>query len=169
LFAGEPPQEGLALEAHDATKSGRRHRGVVLRPPEHRPLVHLQHPCDLLSSQKDGRAGDAHVSCGPDRAVRGRSLEPKVSPAVRRHLIPSGTLLARMSCDRTSQDHAKSGEPDAAAYKSSINKRLPQQHHREVLLATFSSRGAFSHDMRRFASRRSRVNSLSRGISSRPS
>jgi hypothetical protein len=62
LFSGEPPQEGLALEAYNATKACRRHRGVVLRPPEHRPLVHLQHPRDLLGREENGHTGVGHVS-----------------------------------------------------------------------------------------------------------
>ena len=52
LLACQPPEQRLALEAHDAPEAGRRHRGVVLRPTQDRPRVHPQHVRDLPSRQE---------------------------------------------------------------------------------------------------------------------
>src|SRR5947208_13055912 len=52
LLACQPPEQRLALEAHEAPEAGRRHRGVVLRPPEDGSLVHVQHVRDLPGGEE---------------------------------------------------------------------------------------------------------------------
>jgi len=52
MFPGEPPEQRLAFEPHDATEARRWHRGVVLRPAKDRPFVYLEHVSDLARREE---------------------------------------------------------------------------------------------------------------------
>jgi hypothetical protein len=60
LLVGEPSQERLALEPQHAPEACRRHRGVVLGPPEDGSFVDLEHHGDLPGGEeyRQQRRGD---------------------------------------------------------------------------------------------------------------
>src|SRR2546422_1427533 len=83
LLACQPPEQRLALEAHDAPEAGRRHRGVVLRPAEDGSLVHVQHVRDLPSGEERRQrtaARAAPVHLGAFARLETRLLGPGGAP-----------------------------------------------------------------------------------------
>jgi len=67
MFPGEPPEQRLAFEPHDATETRRWHRGVGLRPAKDRPFVYLEHVSDL-ARREERRQRPHPVALGSHRS-----------------------------------------------------------------------------------------------------